>query len=221
MQPDVVRPRPPRSKAFPWPTFVVTAGAALIGIGVFIGVGASKRRAETNASALAKAPAAPSVAERAAPETVFDPDEAYARARSAAHQWNPEAVLAAMEIGPFQGGRLAPAGKLEAWFGKPAGAAVGPGSGLAKQHLVITVTPSGLEKRNETRAASVGLADPNCIVQDLWKEVMPSVVAHDARLTLTYTLRAKDRRAVWNLLPEGKKTPLRVLDGNSCAFLVQ
>jgi hypothetical protein len=219
--PDAVRPRPSRSKAFPWPTFVVTAGAALIGIGVFIGVGAQKRRQETTASALPNVPALPSSAEQAAPATRSDPDEAYARARSEAHKWNPEAVLAAMEIGPFQGGRLTQAGKLEAWFGKPAGAAVGPGSGLAKQHLVITVTPSGLEKRTENRAASVGLADPNCIVQDLWKEVLPSVVAHDARLTLTYTLRPKDRRAVWNLLPEGKKTPLRVLDGNSCAFLVQ
>jgi hypothetical protein len=200
---------------------VVTAGAALIGIGVFIGVGAQKRKAETATSALPAAPAAPSAAEQTAPATTFDPDEAYARARSEAHKWNPLAVLAAMEIGTFQGGRLETTGKLEAWFGKPAGAAVGPGSGLAKQHLVITVTPSGLEKRTENRGASVGLADPNCIVQDLWKEVMPSVVAHDARLTLAYTLRAKDRRAVWNLLPEGKKVPLRVLDGNSCAFLVQ
>jgi hypothetical protein len=221
VQPDAVRPRPPRSKGFPWPTFVVTGGAALIAIGVFIGVGASKRNSESNAAAVPRASAAPSVAEPAAPAITFDPDEAYARARSEASKWHSEAVLAAMEIGPFQGGKVTPTGQLEAWFGKPAGAAVGPGSGLAKQHLVITVTPSALTQRTENRAGSVGLADPNCIVQDVWKEVLPSVVAHDARLTLGYALRSRDRRAIWNLLPEGKKTPLRVLDGNSCAFLVQ
>ena len=221
MQPDAVRPRPPRSKPFPWPTFVVTGGAALIAIGVFIGVGASKRKAETSASAVAAAPVAPSATGQAVPATVFDPDDAYARARSEASKWHTDAVLAAMQLGPFQGGKLTPNGKLEAWFGRPAGAAVGPGSGLAKQHLVVTVTPGGLEKRTENRSGSVGLADPNCIVQDVWKEVLPSIVAHDARITLAYALRAKDRRAVWNLLPEGKKAPLRVLDGNSCAFLVQ
>jgi hypothetical protein len=199
----------------------VTGGAALIAIGVFIGVGASKRKAETSAAASPAATALPSVSEQAAPATALDPDEAYARARTEASKWNSEAVLAAMEVGPFEGGKVTPGGQLEAWFGTPAGAAVGPGSGLAKQHLVVTVTPNGLSKRTENRASSVGLADPNCIVQDVWKEVLPSVVAHDARLTLAYALRAKDRRAVWNLLPEGKKTPLRVLDGNSCAFLVQ
>ena len=199
---------------------MVTGGAALIAIGVFIGVGASKRNSEARASATPAPPAAPSAIAQAAP-AVFDPDDAYTRARSEASKWHADAVLAAMELGPFQGGKFTPNGQLEAWFGKPAGAAVGPGSGLAKQHLVVTVTPAGLTKRTENRTASVGLADPNCIVQDVWKEVLPSVVAHDARLTLAYTLRTRDRRAVWNLLPDGEKSPLRVLDGNSCAFLVQ
>lgn len=199
----------------------MTAGAALIGIGVFIGVGASKQRAASTPPVDVPPVAAPSVSAPVESAPVLDADEAFARARSEASKWNADAVLAAMQIGPFQGGQVVEGGKLEAWFGKPAGAAVGPGSGLAKQHLVITVDATGLTQRTENRNGSVGLADPNCIVQDVWKEVLPSIVTHDARLTLAYGLRPRDRRAVWNLLPEGKKVPVRVLDGNSCAFLVQ
>jgi hypothetical protein len=199
----------------------VTAGAALIGIGVFIGVGASKHQAASTPTEDVPPAATPSLSAPAAIAQALDADEAFARARSEASKWDPDAVLAAMEIGPFQGAKFVTGGKLEAWFGKPAGAAVGPGAGLARQHLVITVDATGLTKRTENRNGSVGLADPNCIVQDVWKEVLPSIVTHDARLTLTYTLRRRDRRAVWNLLPEGKKVPVRVLDGNSCAFLVQ
>lgn len=219
---DPVRPRPPRNKAFPWPTFVVAAGAALVAIGVFIAVGASKHRASRRDESVSVPPATPSASEQeAALLERLDPDEAYARARSRAHQWDPEAVLAALEIGPFQGGKLAFNGKLEAWFGKPAGATLGPGAGLAKPHLVIRVTASELTQEFKPRASSIGLPDPNCIVQDVWKEVLPAVITHDARITLKYAARARDGRAVWQLLPEGKTTPVRLLDGNSCAFLLQ
>jgi hypothetical protein len=218
MQPDAFRPRPTKARPFPWPTVVATVGAGIVGIGVFVGMQATHRDPVPRSATAAMLPSVsppPAVA-----ETVLDADEAFGRARSEAHRWNKDAVLAGMEAGPFSGGRLEPEGKLEIWFGAPSGAHVGPGAGLQREHLVVTVTSAGLTTRKEARAGSVGLADPNCIVQDVWKELVPAIVPHDSRLRLSYGRGGKDRRAVWKVLPEGKSTPLRTLDGANCTFLV-
>ena len=58
----------------------------------------------------------------------------------------------------------------------------------------------------------VGLVDPNCIVQDVWRKLLPGSVDAADRLTLRYERSRHDGRAVFRVMKEGSPTALRTLD---------
>jgi hypothetical protein len=216
-----MRPRPAHKRELPWASIVAVCGTALVALAAsLVWLGSRKEEAPPAAAATsveAKAPSAPS----AELVQTLDADLAIDKARAEAQRWNPEAVLAGMEIGPFVGGKLVPEGTLRAEFGKPAGANVGPGAGLQREILMVTVSPLGVTRATKNLNGAVGIAEPNCIVQDVWAKVLPDVVDATARLFLRYELNPRDGRAVYRIKKEGSAAALRVLDGGNCSFLVR
>ncbi|HVJ16432.1 MAG TPA: hypothetical protein VM686_13415 [Polyangiaceae bacterium] len=214
----VMRPRPPLKRQKPWASIVAIGGTALVGlIASVVWMTSRKEPPPPKVERVAEAPRAAPSAEQA---RTLDADVALDQARAEATRWNSDAVLAAMEVGPFVGGKLLAEGTLRAEFGRPAGAHVGPGAGLHKELLVVTVAHGGVTSSTKTTAGGVGLADPNCIVHDVWSKVLPDVDA-SARLNLRYERSPRDGRAVYRILNEGSATALRVIDGNNCSFLLR
>ncbi len=213
----VMRPRPPLRKRKPWAAVVAIGGTLLVALGAAL-VWNAGQRANLTAPLT---PPAPSVAPPApAPSVGFDADEAFDRARAEAQRWSPEAILIRIEAGPFVGGRLGDSSKLRAEFGKPAGAHVGPGAGLHREQLVITVEKTGLGSVKRNAPGAVGVADPNCIIQDVWRKALPAV-PEQAPLSLRYERSGADNRALWKILGESAQSPLRLVDGTNCTFLVR
>ena len=214
-----MRPRPPLRKRTPWASIVAVAGTALV---VLIAVVVSTtRKDEPEPVRPTVAAPAPTPTAAPAPPKSLDADVALDRARAEAARWNEDAVLAGFEAGPFVAGQLLLEGKLVAEFGRPAGAHVGPGAGLHQEMLVVTVSASGVQSSTKRDRGGVGLADPNCIVQDVWRKLPPEVTGSGEQLTLRYELSRRDGRAVFRVLKEGANTPLRTLDGTNCSFLAR
>jgi hypothetical protein len=214
-----MRPRPPQKKQRPWASIVAVGGTALVALVASLALMSSRKdMTPPKVERLAEAPQTAPSAE--APRTL-DADLAFDQARAAATRWNADAVLAGMEVGPFTGGKLAADGTLRARFGRPAGAHVGPGAGLHKETLVVTVSHSGVTSSTENSPNGVGLADPNCIVHDVWSKVLPDAVEASERLVLRYEQSPRDGRAVYRILKEGSTTALRTLDGANCSFLLR
>jgi len=215
----VMRPRPERRRQTPWATIVAVGGTALVGLIASLFWLRSDRE-EPQVPQVRPPEPVVSVPSAEGPRR-FDADLALDRARAEALRWNADATLAGFECGPFVAGKLSPEGALRAEFGRPGGAHVGPGAGLHKEILLVTVSQSGVTSSTKNAPGRVGLAEPNCIVQDVWRTVLPDAVDGAARLTLRYEQSPRDGRAVYRILKEGSAAPLRILDGTSCAFLVR
>ncbi|HEV8246744.1 MAG TPA: hypothetical protein VGP93_13295 [Polyangiaceae bacterium] len=212
-----MRPRPPLRRRKPWATLVALLGTALVALGAIIGWGARKTTPPVTLATPGDRAAKP---EQAPAPKGLDADEAFDRARAEALRWSSEAMLTALEAGPFVGGQLATDGKLRAEFGRPAGAHVGPGAGVQREVLVVTASTSGLSHTTRSAPGALGIADPNCIFQDVWRKTLPAI-DKSARLNLRYELSSADKRFVWKILPEDGGSALRIVDGANCTFLVR
>jgi hypothetical protein len=214
-----IRPRPQLQKRKPWAVVVLVGGSAAVAIA------ASVLWAATHDSEPPAAPA-PVVQPSAAPAPVekkraIDADLMLDKARAEALGWDSDAVLSSLVVGPFVGGKLVAEGTLKADYGKPAGAHVGPGAGLHNEHLILTVTRDGaVESEKQSAKGGVGLPDPNCIMQEVWRKVLPDSLDASARFNLIYEQSRRDARAVYRITKEDSDESLRVLDGVNCSFLL-
>ncbi len=232
----VMRPRPPLKRQRPWASIVAVAGTVLVALAATLVLMTTRKEAPAPKQ-IARIASADPVASTGPPKGP-DADLALDQARAEATRWNADAVLASMEVGPFVAGKLLPEGTLRAEFGRPAGAHVGPGAGLHKEVLVVSVSAGSVTSSAKNLPGRVGLADPNCIVQDVWRKALPDetkTVGQSAqsaaaatgtvdpadRLTLRYEFSRRDGRAVFRVMKEGSSTTLRTLDGSNCSFLLR
>ena len=213
-----MRPRPPLPRRRPWASIVAIAGTAVVGLVATMVLLSTREEAAPTQVVHVAAPRSVASAE---PPKTWDADAALDQARAEARRWNRDATLAAMEVGPFVAGKLLAESTLRAEFGRPAGAHVGPGAGLHREIFVVSVSQGGVTSSTKNAAGRVGIADPNCIVQDVWHKLLPSSVDAADRLTLRYELSRHDGRAVFRVMKEGATTALRTLDGSNCSFLVR
>ncbi len=213
---QVMRPRPAPRRRKPWAAVVAIAGTLVVGLGAALAWSAGQR---APLPATPTRPSATSAVSAVVPSDRFDADEAFDRARAEALRWSPDALLIRIEAGPFVGGRLTDDAKVRADFGKPGGAHAGPGAGLQREQLVITVTKAGLANVSRAAPGGVAVADPNCIFQDVWRKAL-GAVPEQAPLSLRYE-RSTDNRAIWKIMDQNAASPLRQIDGTSCTFLVR
>ncbi len=204
-------------KRKPWAAVVAVGGTVVVALAATI-VWSSARPAPAPAPSVA--PASTEQRPAAPPSVRFDADEAFDRAKAEALRWSPEALLVRIEAGPFVEGKLNDEGTVRAEFGKPAGAHVGPGAGLHREQLVITVSKSGLASVSRNAAGGVGVADPNCIFQDVWRKALPALPNAQTPLSLRYEL-SSGNRAIWKVVGDAAAAPLRLIDGSNCTFLVR
>jgi hypothetical protein len=203
---------------------VVVAGAAGL---VFAWRGGEASQEEDGAGSTVEAPSATAAA---TPAAVVSPAAAPARqdttrelldAAQRAVAWHADAVIAEIRAELVAGGVSGPrrTGALEIEYGQPK-QGFGPGAPLKAERLLITYPEDapGSQKPVRSQGSPIGLPEPNCPLEVAWSTAVQSGLSREEPLRLRYAFEQKLRRAVWRV-SGASGTPVRTLDGNSCAVL--
>lgn len=217
--PPMARPVPLKDDSRRTTIAVLSVGgfvvATLVGAGVFIllrqpdaGV------APPPAAAALLAPAA------SAGPLRLEPTSLLAIAHREANAWHRDAALISVTAKPLDARGVAPGGKVEITFAKPAGQRISGGAETSAERLVLSSSDGTLAKSEERAAKARITPEPNCPFENAWTSAQQGGADVNAGLGLRYAWSEKQARPIWEVLDSDGQV-LRRLDGVSCSILTR
>jgi hypothetical protein len=217
--PPMARPVPLKDDSRRTTIAVLAVGgivvAALVGAGVFVLL-------RQPAASTAPAPAAAALLAPAASAgpSRLEPTSLLAVAHREASAWHRDAVLVSVSARPLDARGVAPGGKVEITFAKPAGQRVSGGAETSGERLVLSSSDGTLAK-SEQRAAKARITpEPNCPFENAWTSAQQAGADANAGLGLRYGWSDKQARAIWEVVGTDGQVQRR-LDGVSCSILMR
>jgi hypothetical protein len=151
-----------------------------------------------------------------------DPMDVLAKAKTRALAWSKDALLVSMRVHPVVSGHVdvSSGGAIEYWFGMPTGEGFGPGAKIAGKRFHVTIDQAGVHVEEAAGAPGRAALEPNCPL-DAAAHAALSAKLPAGPLLADYEVTAQAERPVWKMSPDGSDTPVRLVDGQSCAVLVR
>lgn len=209
---------PRRERRSPLAAVLVVAGAS-VAVAALVGAAWYLQRTSADlAPPSASAPAKPPPPPRAPPDPM-DPLKALVDARRKAQAWHAEAILVSITATPVSAGKVASSGSIELEFAAPKGGKLGPGNEVLPERFVVVMSRREQKISVRRAAPTLGIADPNCPLDEAWRKMVASGVPSTTSVTMKYELHRKRDRAVWSTSVPGKPELSRTLDGNTCAIV--
>lgn len=216
--PPMARPVPLKDDSRRTTVAVLAVGgfvvAALVGAGVFVLL----RQPDASAGP-PPAAAAPPPAVSAGPLRL-EPTSLLAKAHGEASAWHRDAVLVSVSAKPLDARGVAPGGKVEITFAKPAGQRISGGAEASGERLVLSSSDGNLTKNEERSAKARITPEPNCPFENAWTSAQQAGADVNAGLGLRYAWNDKQARPIWEVVGTDGQV-LRRLDGVSCSILTR
>ena len=216
--PPMARPVPIKDDSRRITIAVLAAGgfvvAGLVGAGVFVLLRQPDASAAPPPVAAVLTPAA-----SAAP-LQLEPTSLLAKAHAEASAWHRDAVLVSVSAKPLDARGVAPGGKVEIIFAKPAGQRISGGAEATGDRLVLSSSDGGLAKTEERSAKARITPEPNCPFENAWTSAQQAGADVNAGLGLRYGWSDKQARPIWEVVGSDGQV-LRRLDGVSCSILTR
>jgi hypothetical protein len=198
---------------------VLTVGgfvvAALVGAGVFVLL----RQPDASAAPPPAAAALLAPAASAGPLRI-EPTSLLAIARRDASAWHRDAVLVSVSARPLDARGVAPGGKVEITFAKPAGQRISGGAETSGERLVLSSSDGTLAKTEERATKAQITPEPNCPFENAWTSAQQAGADANAGLGLRYGWSDKQARPIWEVVGTDGQVQRR-LDGVSCSILTR
>jgi hypothetical protein len=218
-RPPMARPLPLKDDSRRTTIAVLAVGgfvvAGLVGASVFVLL----RQPDASAAPPPAAAALLAPAASAGPLRL-EPTGLLAKARAEASAWHRDAVLVSVSAGPLDARGVAPGGKIEITFAKPAGQRISGGADTSGERLVLRSSDGSLAKSEERSAKARITPEPNCPFENAWTSAQQAGADVNVGLQLRYGWSDKQARPIWEVVGTDGQV-LRRLDGVSCSILTR